>query len=754
MPGKLLSRLKDLVAPRDVDDSRGFRIAVWASVSVSVLALAWQGVINPSLVVPCLALIALGFLVSWWRRYNHNIPIKALIALLVLAACASFLRQSYLQPYDLRIPLAELFLWVQVLHSFDLPRRRDLLYSLVSSFILLALAGSYSVTTAFAWIVLIWLLCAVPALYHAQRSRLISLSAGTGRAAVARGTYRRVSATLSALLVAVTVASLAFGAFLPRFSVTYLRSLPFSLRRSVFSPQGYSLSNPGYPDLPSRPPRDPLEVNPEAYFGFGPFLDLRSRGVMSDLPVMKVRASDPAYWSGLVFRRYNGFAWELPQGEPERLYTPEQPFTITMTEGQSHLATKNLVQTYYLESEQPNVIFAAYRPALLYYPSDYIYRDESGLKSPFTLSQGLVYSAVSYCIEYSDDELLPMAGRVREGEMAPYLELPELPERVRRLAEEIAPREGNVLVKARAIEDYLARNYEYSLDVPPLPPGKDAVDFFLFETRRGYCEHFATAYAVLCRLAGVPSRVVTGYSTGEYNPFTGLYEVSLDDAHAWAEIYLPGVGWVAREPTPGFALPDYRQSYGIFWIFRDLFSWLGRGIASLFPPSLRAFFKSAFSALASGVKGLFSGLAYSSREAPWLPATFFLLLVAAAFAVRARARRRSAHALALAGDPIAAMEAFLRSLEPLGIARVPQQTLWEYRERVASALPGISLEEEFRLFERARYGGGRLDPAELSFLKRGLARAVEEAGLLHGKGGFRKARDRCSPAQARGTDAR
>jgi hypothetical protein len=100
------------------------------------------------------------------------------------------------------------------------------------------------------------------------------------------------------------------------------------------------------------------------------------------------------------------------------------------------------------------------------------------------------------------------------------------------------------------------------------------------------------------------------------------------------------------------------------------------------------------------------------------------------------------------------MEAFLRSLEPLGLARVPQQTLWEYRERVASALPGISLEEEFRLFERARYGGGRLDPAELSFLKRGLARAVEEAGLLRGKGGFRKARERRSPARARGPAAR
>lgn len=746
MSGEFVSRLKELVAPRDVDDSRGFRVAVWASVSVSILALSWQGMINASLVVPCLALIALGFLVSWWRRYRHNIPVKALIAVLVLAACASFLRQSYREPYDLRVPLAELFLWVQVLHSFDLPRRRDLLYSLVSSFILLALAGSYSITTAFVWMVLLWLLCAVPALYYAQRSRFLSLATGTGRPSVARGAYRRVSATLFALLVAVVVASLAFGALLPRFSVTYLHSLPFSLRRSAFSSQGYGLSNPGYPNLPSRPPDNPLEVNPEAYFGFGPFLDLRSRGVLVDLPVMKVRASDPAYWSGLVFREYNGYAWELPREEPERLHTREQPFAINMPEGQPHLATKNLVQTFYLESEQPNVVFAAYRPALLYYPSDYIYRDESGLKSPFTLSRGLVYSVVSHCIDYSDEELMPITGRVREEEMRPYLELPELPERVVRLAEEIVPREGNVLAKARAIEEFLENNYEYSLEVPPLPKGQDAVDFFLFEARRGYCEHFATAYAVLCRLAGVPSRVVAGYATGEYNPFTGLYEVSLDDAHAWAEIYIPGVGWVAREPTPGFSLPEYRQSSGIFWIFRDLFSWLGRGIASLFPSPLRAFFKSVFSSLASGAKSLLFGLLYSSREAPWLPAIFLLLLAAGLLAARARSRHRNKYALALAGDPFVAMEAFLRSLEPLGLERAPQQTLWEYRQRVASVLPGIGLEEEFHLFEKARYGGGVLDAAEFSLLKHGLLRAAEEA-RRHRKSGFLRSRKKKRPAE-------
>ncbi len=745
MPGKILSRLKDLVAPREIENSRGLRLAVWASVSISVLSLAQQGVVNPSLVIASLILITLGSLVSWWRRLRPNIPLKVLIAFLTLVALISFLRQSYQQPYDPRLPMAELFLWVQVLHSFDLPRRRDLLFSLVSSFVLLALAGSYSVTTAFAWIVLLWVSCAIPALYFVQKSRLSALARQPSVAAPSRNLYRKVSATLFGLLVAVAVTSLAFGAFLPRVSVTYLRSLPFSLRRSLFSQEGYGFFNPGYPNLPSRPPEDPLEVNPEAYFGFGPFLDLRTRGTLVDLPVMKVKASDPAYWSGLVFRKYNGYAWELPEGEPERLYTREQPFTIPMPEGQTHLATKSVVQTFYMEGEQPNVIFAAYFPSLVYYPSDYIYRDESGLKSPFALSQGLVYSAVSHPIDYTDDELMSMVGTLHAGEMGAYLELPALPERVLRLAEKVVPPEGNALTKAKAIEDFLGREYLYSLDVPPLPRGEDAVDFFLFETRRGYCEHFATAYAVLCRLAGIPSRVVTGYATGEYNPFTGLYEVSLDDAHAWAEIYLPGIGWVAREPTPGFALPEYGQSYGIFWIFRDFFSWLGRSLASLFPPSLRSAFKAAFTAFASGAKALLSGFTYSAREAPWLPAMLLLLILASLAAARLRPRRKRAYALSRAEDPRTAMEAFLGAMEPFGLGRVPQQTLGEYRERIASLLPGVSLEAEFRLFEKARYGRGRLDACELAQLKGGLARAVDEALSRFRTGRFRKRRRSQAP---------
>lgn len=734
MPGKPLVILHRLASPREIEESRGLRTTVWASTCISILALARNEVISTPIAAASLLLITAGSYLSWWRRHRANIPVKVVIAVLAVVALVSFLRQSYLQPYDPRVPLAELFLWVQGLHSFDLPRRRDLMFSLVSSFILLALAASYSLSASFAWLALLWLACAVPALYFAQGSRLASVSRQVSRPPASGPVVRGVSATLSGLLAAVTAAGLVFGAFLPRVSASYMRSLPFSLRRPWYPAEGYQFSNPGYPQLPLRPPDDPLEVNPEAYFGFGTYLDLRMRGTLVDLPVMKVRATEPAYWAGLVFRDYNGYSWLPPEGELQRLTATYQPFTVPEPENQAHMAKDMVIQTYYLMREQPNVIFSAYRPRYVYYPSDYIFSDESGLKSPFELDEGLVYSVVSYCINLSEDQLAQLGRFVREGEMQPYLDLPPLPERVIRLAREIVPEEGGPLERARAIEEYLERECRYSLEVAPLPPGHDAVDFFLFESKQGYCEHFATAYAVLCRLAGIPSRVVTGYSTGDYNPLTGLYEVTLDDAHAWVEIYLAGVGWVARDPTPGFDLPTARRGRGLFWIFGDFFSWLGKNLATAFPPSVRAAIRRGGSALAKGAAGVAAGLAYSSREEPWLPALLFLLLGSALTARLFLARRRRFAEPGRAADPFFVMCHFLEAMKRMGYPRLPWQTLEEYLAFLGQRIPGLELGEELLLFERMRYGGERLEEGDFLRFRRGMARALEASRARLGLG--------------------
>ena len=102
-------------------------------------------------------------------------------------------------------------------------------------------------------------------------------------------------------------------------------------------------------------------------------------------------------------------------------------------------------------------------------------------------------------------------------------------------------------VVQRALEFFHAEEFYYTL-TPPLITG-DSVDAFLFDTRRGFCEHYAGAFATLMRAAGIPTRIVTGYHGGEYNPIGDYFIVRQRDAHAWAEVWFSERGWVRIDPT-------------------------------------------------------------------------------------------------------------------------------------------------------------------------------------------------------------
>ena len=95
------------------------------------------------------------------------------------------------------------------------------------------------------------------------------------------------------------------------------------------------------------------------------------------------------------------------------------------------------------------------------------------------------------------------------------------------------------------------QEYYYTLEPPPL--GSNPVDRFLFDTRQGFCEHYASAFALMMRAAGVPARVVLGYQGGEVNPMGGHMIVRQSDAHAWNEVWLEGLGWRRVDPTGAVA---------------------------------------------------------------------------------------------------------------------------------------------------------------------------------------------------------
>ena len=130
-----------------------------------------------------------------------------------------------------------------------------------------------------------------------------------------------------------------------------------------------------------------------------------------------------------------------------------------------------------------------------------------------------------------------------------YLGLPKVtPERVLALARDLTKNAATPYDRALAIETYL-RKFPYTLDVEPPPSNRDVVDYFLFTSQMGYCDYYASAMVVMARAAGLPARIVVGYASGEYDASTAQYIIRMKDAHTWAEIYFPGIGWVEFEPT-------------------------------------------------------------------------------------------------------------------------------------------------------------------------------------------------------------
>jgi len=131
-----------------------------------------------------------------------------------------------------------------------------------------------------------------------------------------------------------------------------------------------------------------------------------------------------------------------------------------------------------------------------------------------------------------------------------YLQLPDdFPRRVDQLAREITGGAATPYDKAAAVTAWLRANMRYDRESIAPPSGRDPVDWFLFDSRLGFCDYYASAAVLMLRSLGVPSRLAVGFAEGEYNDDTEQYFVSEADLHSWPEVYFPGFGWVEFEPT-------------------------------------------------------------------------------------------------------------------------------------------------------------------------------------------------------------
>ena len=259
----------------------------------------------------------------------------------------------------------------------------------------------------------------------------------------------------------------------------------------------------------------------------------------------------------------------------------------------------------------------------------------------------------------------------------------------------------------RVIAHMRAARLKYTLRPPLL--GTDAADAFLFDSQRGFCEHFASAFAVVMRAAGVPTRVVTGYQGGEINPVDGYLVVRQSDAHAWAEVWLDGRGWLRVDPT-ALAAPE-RIEDGLaaalsaegelpFMLQADM-AWL-RDVRHRWEAMSNTWNQYVLGYNPERQRELLGRLGFSHTSAlklAGLLAAVSALLILGLYAWASWQRRST--------DPVQrAWDRFCARMERAGVARASWEGPLAYGERLAAALPeqAGSLRAICSAYARLRYG--------------------------------------------------
>jgi protein-glutamine gamma-glutamyltransferase len=239
------------------------------------------------------------------------------------------------------------------------------------------------------------------------------------------------------------------------------------------------------------------------------------------------------YWRGIVLTHFNGRSWT--GGEP----------LFGGSGGDVQYFGDPVRYRITLEPTRQQWVFALDMPYGWDLPRTQLVQNQQ-LARIRPIDQRVAYNAISYA-RYRSGQSLPVPFRDW------YLYVPEgsNPHTVE-FARDLRRRAGSDKAYIEALlRRFHDEPYFYTLEPPPL--GNHPVDRFLFDTRRGYCEHYASAFAVLMRAAGIPARIVLGYQGGELNPLGDYMIVRQSDAHAWTEVWLDDSGWSRVDPTAAIA---------------------------------------------------------------------------------------------------------------------------------------------------------------------------------------------------------
>ncbi|MGA1602121.1 MAG: transglutaminase TgpA family protein, partial [Prochlorothrix sp.] len=632
-----------------VEDSILFRVMVQLLVitGIGATAIAAVDVAEPlTSIYWAIPLSITGSIWSYFQRRKRNIGFKFLIALGMLIALATFFNALVERANDTRLILAELLIQLQALHCFDLPRRKDLGYSIVIGLILMGVGANISQTLKFAPFLVLFLGIALPVMVLDYRSRLglTAPLAASGSPSPSRAKSRLIwPAELAPRRLATLLGvSLALGllvfALLPRLPGYQLRSYPvstpltdlpeFTNNQLIRNPAYRNSPNEeedrdgdGIPDDPSAvqggsgsPTSGPGELDDEYYYGFNTTINqnLRSRPGQQMQPriVMRVRSQAEGFWRVMSFDRYTGQGWEISRNDKtQTLQRPGFTYRFLLPRFWPIGRSREVVQTYTITDELPNLVPALSLAKELYFPTSQVAIDpEGGIRAPVELTDGTTYTVVSD-VPYRDRTALGEAGTDYPPPIRGYyLELPDDPAlqaKIRQKTEELLATSPKPFANHYERSLYLAQQLKQRYEVQPelrfLEEGEDLVEAFLFRDNGGYLDHFSTVLTIMLRSIGIPARLVAGFGSGEFNPFTGLYLVRNTDAYTMTEVYFPQLGWFAFDPIPGHPLvpPSLEESYA-FSTLKKLWLW----VAGWIPSPVRGVFSTIFLWLTTTATGL------------------------------------------------------------------------------------------------------------------------------------------------------
>ena len=546
---------------RHLPADRFYRTALWFLVLTAVTTLVATGKLDlvTNLVVPGMVLYK-GY--RWWRGYPpelaHSHATRLVVAYLVVFPFDLFIVSRMLAGdtgnptlYAALLASVHFLLFVTLVRLYSVASDRDALFLAMLAFTCVLASAVFTVDTSFLIFFMIFLLFAIAVFVGLELRR-----GATGAIFTPVDTdwrkERRLNRALSLAAIAVALGAISCGTLLffvfPRVSAGYFAH---------------------------------ASIQPTLMSGFTDDVELGAIGrIKSDSSiVMRVQTGTPVNypmlrWRGIALSHFDGRRWDSKEAA-RQVRAPAEDGWITLAK-RNELDGQAAAQIRFVTLLEPLASEALFAPARLIlvrgnfatdagnYASSvrrsYLDVDSTGsIFNPFKNFNQIRYEGVSV-LPVARPEEANNAGTSYPDEIREtYLQVPEkLDARIPEFAKKITAEAGNPYAKSLAMEKYLRENFAYTLNMTP-NAGEDPLAQFLFKTKAGHCEYFASSMAIMLRTLGIPSREVNGFLPGEYNSVGGDYIVRGSDAHSWVEAYFPGFGWLAFDPTP----PSNEEASGL-----------------------------------------------------------------------------------------------------------------------------------------------------------------------------------------------